>query len=362
MSIANNITASAAASTAAASAASAATDRQAEVEELVREFAGKAPPVGRSQDDLKRAYARVIGALISAEESRGVEGPPKHVLEEIIVRAGAPGREEQCRCLARAMLAYFEKTDDLNQRIFLLRQLGVVGREESVAALAGLLGEHDAALRQYALRALEMNASAAAGKAIAKALGHADDPDWRVALINALGPRREASAVGILGNLATTPSEAVAEAAAMALGNIGTPESAERLAEARKNARQPQANCWIRANLLCADRLFEDGHKPAAAAIYRDVQGNAETALFRMAGLRGLALCSPDEAVPLVVEALGSEDRHTRAQAARLVVSIPGPKATEALLAALPKLPGPAQALLLEALAERESHQKATQR
>jgi HEAT repeat protein len=340
----------------------AAAAQNADVEQLVKQLLSEAKTVEHTDAQLEAAYSRVIETLISAEAFPGIEGSPKHSLEEIIMRAGAPGAEKRRVALVRAMLAYLDRTGDLNEQVFLLRQLGAVGREESVPPLAGLLKDEAPAVRQYALRALQMNSSSAAGKALADSLAGAEQPRWQVALINALGARREASAAGAVSRMLAGPDEDVAEAAAMALGNIASPEAAKALAAARAGPSDKVARFVTRASLLCANRLLENGERALAAEIYQDVYDRASPPLFRMAALRGLAITKGAVAAPLVIRALKSDHVRTQAQAARLVLEIPGPEATKAFLEAMPNLAPSAQAFLLEALAEREDGEGETKR
>jgi len=322
-------------------------------ERLVEELTGRAEPVERTPKELEAAYLQAVEKLISAAEWPGMKGSPKLLLEEVVEYAGRPGAEPQRAALVRAMLAYLARTDQVNQRIFLLRQCALVGRGESVAALAGLLKDDNPAVRQYALHALERNPSPEAGQAVLASLDKAEPADWRVAVINALGSRREKAAVGALAKLLDPQDENAAEAAIMAMGNIATPEAAQALAAAAKLPEKLRP-VVARARLLCAERLLARGEKDAAHALYQDVYARDKDPLLRVAALRGLVLSRPAEALPLVLDALRSDQPRVQAQAARLTLDLPGPEVTKALREALPKLPRLAQARLLEALAERE--------
>jgi len=325
-------------------------------ERLIQELTGRAKPVERTPEELEAAYAQTIQKLISATEWPEVKGSPKLPLEQIVEHAGRPGAEPQRAALVRAMLAHLARTEQVNERIFLLRQLTLVGRGESVAALAGLLKDDNLIVRQYALHALQRNPTPEASQAVLAILDKAEQAGWQVAVINALGSRREQAAVGPLAKLLDKQDQNVAEAAIMALGNIATPEAAKALAAAAAAARLPEKLRpeLTRARLLCAERLWTRGEKDAAHALYQDVYAQTKDPLLRMAALRGLVRSKPGEALPLVLEALRSDRPRVQAQAARLTLDLPGAEATKALLEALPKLPPSAQALLLEALAERE--------
>jgi len=330
---------------------------------LLKELLGETPASRRTQGEWEAVYAKVVQSLLatpdpapkagSARGSRYSADPgPRLMLERIIVRAGAPPAESRA-ALVKVLLEHLAKTDRVNDQVFLLRQLAVVGHGESVSALTGLLGHQSRALREFALRALESNSSAEAGKAIVTALGQAKDDASRAALAGALGARREAAALGALTALVGDRSPEVAQAAMAALGNIGTAEAAQVLGSARKSVSQDRESSLSRACLLCADRLRTAGATQEAAAMYRDVY-SVQTPLLRMAALRGLVLTQAKDALPLVVEALKSEDAEVQSQAARFAVELPaGAETTKALFGALPTLKPGARARLLEALAER---------
>jgi hypothetical protein len=95
------------------------------------------------------------------------------------------------------------------------------------------------------------------------------------------------------------------------------------------------------------------GEKDAAHAIYQEVYAQTKDPL-RLSSLRGLVRMRPADSLPLVLDALRSDEPRVQAQAARLTLDLPGPEVTKALLDALPTLPRLSQAGLLEALAERK--------
>jgi HEAT repeat protein len=140
----------------------------------------------------------------------------------------------------------------------------------------------------------------------------------------------------------------------MALGNIATPDAAQALSAAAAKLPEKLRPDLARARLLCAERFLARGEKDAAHAIYQEVYAGNKEPLLPMAALRGLILSKPQEALPLLLDALRSDQPRVQAQAARLTLDLPGPEAAKTLLKALPRLPPSAQALLLEALAERE--------
>jgi len=282
---------------------------------------------------------------------------PKARLEQIIVRSAAPGKESQRRAMVRAMLVHLEDDQNLNDRVFLLRQLAVVGREEAVRPLAQLLKAADhPALREHALGALDRNSAPSAGRALVEALSETKEPEWRIAIANALGRRRSDGPESLaLASLLRDPDLKVAAAAAMALGSIGRSADVAALQDEAGKARKELLPALHEAILLGAERLREGGQNDAAWKAYRTVHVAAESPLVKMSALRGMVLTRPSEAVPALIQALKSDDCETQAWAARLTVDIPGEEAAKSFRAALPELPASARALLSDALAERET-------
>ncbi len=266
-----------------------------------------------------------------------------------------PARKNRRAALSRAMLEQLDKTKRLNDRVFLLRQLALVGQGESVARLAALLASDDELLRQYALRALECNPAPQAAETISAASQKASAPDWQVALINALGARREKSAVPILAKHLDAKQVEVARAAAMALGNIGTLEAASALEAAAGKASSEHSAALAEARLLAAERLRTAGQVEAADKMFAAVAQAVAQRHLKIAALRGRVLCRPQQALSLLLEAMRGDDPQLQAAAARLTLEVPGEAAGKKLLEALPQLPPAAQAFLLEALAERQS-------
>jgi len=339
-----------------AGSAAQAADQDAETQRLIKELSGQGPAIERSREQWEAAYGQVLRATLP------VPNLPDKVLEPIILRAGVPGADVQRRAMVRVMLDWMAKTDKPDERVFLLKQLAMLGRDEAVPVLAGLLKDQSPLIREHALRALESNPSAEAGRAMAAALDEAQQAAWRVAVINAVGRRREAAAVDGLRQWATRGDAEVADAALMALGNIATPQAAQFLSAFPADAAARSRPALVRTLLLSADRLRTQGNNEAAAALYRQVRAQAREPFLAMAAVRGLVLARPDEALPLVMAALQSDDARTQAQAARLLLEMPGGTTVQTALAMLPKLPASARPLLLEALfdsAAREPGQPA---
>lgn len=99
------------------------------------------------------------------------------------------------------------------------RQLGVIGTKDAVPVLAALLA--DEKLSHMARYALEPIPDPAVDDALRAALGKLKGRQL-VGVIGSIGVRRDAKAIDALAKLLKDPDADVAQAAARALGKIGT--------------------------------------------------------------------------------------------------------------------------------------------
>jgi hypothetical protein len=163
-----------------------------------------------------------------------------------------------------------------------------IGRAECVPAVAALLADKEADVRESARRTLQKNPSEEAGTALRAALDKASDPAWRVAMINAVADRRDAAATAAFLKALGDADADVAIAGARALGKVGGPAAAKALADARKKAADKARPAVVDALLLAADGMVAAGKKDDAAAIYTSLYVPDEPKAIRIAALRGL--------------------------------------------------------------------------
>ncbi len=164
------------------------------------------------------------------------------------------------------------------------QRLAVIGTKEAVPALAALLD--DAKLAHYGRFGLEPMPDREAGKALRDALGKLDGP-LLVGVINSIGQRRDAKAVGELARLLRRQDGAVAQAAAAALGKIGNLNAAKQLRQALRRTDGAVREAVAHACLACAERLSETGKRRQAQALYRQLQGANAGSLVQEAAARG---------------------------------------------------------------------------
>jgi len=264
------------------------------------------------------------------------------------------GNAEARKKLVGELLAILKGKATLDGKQFACRQLSLIGNDECVPVLSGMLTAKETS--DMARYALERIPGKAADKSLMDALGKASGL-VKAGIINSLGARQCAGAVGALGKLAKDSDKMVAEAAIAALGRIADPAAAKAL-EAAKGANKELHNAWAEAYLLCADKHAQKDPEKAAK-MYEQLTGAGEPDNIKVAAFRGRVLALGAAGAPAVVDALAGDNVKLQQAAAQLVRTLavkdatPDKAVTQTLAAALPKLKPAVQALLVTALSDR---------
>jgi len=180
-------------------------------------------------------------------------------------------------------------------------RLKQIGTARSVAALAGLLATDE--LSHSARYALESMPWPQAGAAMVAALTTTNGLT-KVGLIDSLGVRREARAVGPLVKLLEAKDEAVASSAAVALGRIGGGEALRGLTAAQPKARATVLAAMTDASLPARCSLLRVAGPIGGSAVgraLRDGVNDAEPAI-RDAAIRTLAAAGRPDALGDLLE------------------------------------------------------------
>ena len=231
------------------------------------------------------------------------------------------------------------------------RELARVGNHSAIAALAALLP--DEKLSHMARYALETIPGSAVDKALRNSLPKLSGPPL-IGVIGSLGVRRDPHAVPLLDKLLRSDNPQVAAAAARALGSIGTSSAAHSLTAALPDVPHDVQLAFCEGLLRCAERLNEHGSKSAALEIYDHLRAMPEATQVRTAALRGAILLRQHEGLPLLLEAIRSDDFTVFASATRIAREMPGTDVTLALARELPQLPPDNQVVLLQFFAQRD--------
>lgn len=175
--------------------------------------------------------------------------------------APAPAKEREAK-----LIAVLNTSDAPEKaRADACRELGRIGTCEAVAPLAALLC--DEKLSHMARYGLEPIPDPAVDVALRDALGKLKGRHL-VGVIGSIGVRRDLKSVEPLIKLLGDSDPEVAQAAARALGRIGTLEAAQALEKALTKAPEANRQSLSEGLFRAADVLRTQGQRGAAKALY----------------------------------------------------------------------------------------------
>jgi HEAT repeat protein len=166
---------------------------------------------------------------------------------------------------------------------YVCRKLLIIGTAASAPALAALLPDKD--LSHMARYTLERIPAPEAAEALREALAKTSGTE-KAGVAGSLGVRRDTESVADLSALLRDSDEQVALAAATALGDIGTVESAKALQEAAPTA-EPVKHRVADARLTAAEKLLAAGDRAAAKKVYASLVGSPVRSI-KLAATRGM--------------------------------------------------------------------------
>lgn len=193
------------------------------------------------------------------------------------------------KALETRLAAVLKTTAPRAAKDFVCRKLTVIGTAESAPALAALLTDKDLShMARYALERIHAPEAAQAMRDVLPKVSGA----VKAGVIGSLGVRRDAASVEALAAALNDTDQAVACAAACALGDIGGPAAAKALGEFARKAPEGVKAAAADACLACAERLLADGKKAEATALYQSLDGAEQSPYVRQAATRGLSAVS----------------------------------------------------------------------
>jgi hypothetical protein len=170
---------------------------------------------------------------------------------------------------------------------YVCRKLLIIGTAASVPALAAMLPNKD--LSHMARYALERIPAPEAAEALREALVKTSGEE-KAGIAGSLGVRRDTESVSDLAALASDSDELVALAAATALGDIGTAESAKALQDASPSTESVKFRI-ADARLTAAEKLLAAGDRAAAKKVYTSLVTSPVKSV-KLAATRGLLMAS----------------------------------------------------------------------
>jgi len=249
------------------------------------------------------------------------------------------------------LIALLKSNVEHKEKADACRKLARLGTADAVPTLAAMLA--DEKLSHMARYALEPIDSPAVDDALRDALGKLKGLQL-VGVIGSIGLRHDERAIVALTAMLKDADTAVAQAAARALGNIGTEKASKALEKTLKRTEAPNRLVVYEGLLQCAKTLSAKGGRNRAIAIYDSLRNMRKAPhQVRAGALRGAVLLRDKDGLPLLMEAIRSSDYGLVQAAARIAMELKEADTSKMLADELGKVSADKQILLCNVLGKR---------
>lgn len=321
------------------------------LERLPVQTAAEKDEIGKELVKLGDSGIRKLCEMLKGDEPG--DAKVRYALHGLAHYVARPGAETERKMYAGVLAQVLQADIPVATKRFLIRQVRVAGKAESVAVLKELLTVEE--LCEPATQTLVAIATEDTAAALRDALLKVDGKQ-RVTIICGVGRLRDRKCAPLLFKEAGSTDSAIRQAAVYAMANIGEPSASEALLKATRVEEASERMHAKHCSLLFAQRLVEGGHRREAKRICRNLLEQGDTgapsiecaAFFQLWGLLG-----KEEALEEVVKATGSQSAAVRGAALRVAARMPGNEVTQRLAAALGKVSADHRVSLLEVLRQR---------
>ena len=244
------------------------------------------------------------------------------------------------------LIATIQSDASLHDRMEACRQLSVIGTRRAVAPLAALLADEELShMARYGLEPLPYSEVDEAFRESLRTLTGRQ----LVGVMGSIGVRKDPRAVKLLAPHLDEADPDIAQAAARALGSIGTPAASRTLEAALDNVSDENRLAFAEGLLRCAEQLPRGGARRA----YDRLRAEDSPHQVRAGALRGAIIVRGNNGLPLLRESIRSDDLILVHAALRASREMDGAQVTAALTDTLNGLPNETQILVLQTLGVR---------
>lgn len=278
----------------------------------------------------------------------------RYAVSSLTACLSADRDDSRKRAWERQIIRFMRLSSDREVTAFFMRQLNLVGSEETVRALADYA--LTPGLCEDAVMALQSVDSPASAELLSSVLT-SDPCPCAAQVMVALAEKEYGDAVGSYADWSIKGSSSERSAALYALATTGNPAARQPLLRAAEEAsfRWDPAGA-VNALLLYARKAGLAGNMKEMKKITGLVIASAmgpERAGQRIAAMSVITEVKGEGAVPMLVKAAGDADPVVRGGALSLASSLPGSTVTRKLIRSYPKYDREAKPGVLFALGER---------
>ena len=231
------------------------------------------------------------------------------------------------------------------------RELAVIGTSKAVPVLVALLADEE--LNHMARYALETIPGPSVEPALRSELPRLKGRPL-VGVIGSLGVRKDTKAVKPIAALLADSDPLVAQAAARALGQIGTADAAKAIEKALPATASANRLAFCEGLFRCAETFVAKGKTKDAIALYDRMRKLSDVPhQVRTGALRGAILARGPAGYSLLKESLASNDRVLFNAAVRAALETTGAEVTRVLAVSLTQISPDNQIVVMQALGAR---------
>lgn len=313
-------------------------------------IAGLVVTTVRAQEVSQPPFAGISQAVAAARTSDfGESGPAMEYLRGKVldVQLDPLARNELANTLAASI-----GSDDSSYafKVFVCRQLYLIGGEDQIDELASLLKEPQ--LADLARYALEVIPGSEINDLFWETIAQVDGPT-AAGLATSLAARGGSDTVSRLESLLKHPHRDVVVAALIGLGRIGGVDAELALRHTFSGLPEDVHTEYFEALLACADRYQDSGRPDDAARIFDELMRPEMPLPVRLAAFNGFVSLRGEAATPLIVQALVSKETPWIQAALAHVRTCGGSESSLYFAGQLAVVAPDIQVLLLQALADR---------
>ncbi|MDH5467218.1 MAG: DUF1080 domain-containing protein [Candidatus Aminicenantes bacterium] len=284
----------------------------------------------------------------------GEDSQVRYALNGVAVHVSRSGAEDERRMFALALIQALDSEQDNEVKAFLIQQLQLTGKSESVKSLSQLLEERR--LCEPATQALLAIRTPEAERALLKSLGKVPDEN-RTTIIKALGELRSRAAVKKIIKYAESGDESLRRVALYALADIGDPRAEKVLDRVSVTASAYERMKAPSLYLLYAQRLAESGYKEPCIRICRRMIESYTAPQESHVQCSALSILLVDllgeNAFEDLLEAVESPNKEFRWRALELADKIKGEEATAVWITKVESVPPEVGAEIIAMLGQR---------
>lgn len=299
------------------------------LDELVQRLPADTPAEAADvYQQILKGGAASITTLVGMLKPPEVSGDSKarFALHGLAIHACREGAESERMLLATTLAKLLDSDMDPHVKGFLVRQLQLAGRSESIEPIAKLLTDEFQC--EYAAQALLAMKDPAVIPHLKRAVEQAG-PACRMTLVQALGVLKEAKGVAAAQKGLADKNREMRLVSAFALANSADAAAADTLLKGAASDSPYEASQMMDASLLLARRLGEAGEKKAAERICRRFLVKDASLHARCSALVALASALGAEAMDDVLAAMNSKETDYQAAGIEAAIAMPGEKATQ---------------------------------